>query len=305
MESLDSAIEQFLAFLGNIKNASTHTVRNYGLDLIAFKQFLRLEKENPAKIDKYHIRSYLSQMHLKQLARRTLLRRLATLRSFFNYLKKEKRISSNPMEEIESPKLEKSLPKALSFAEMERLFQQPDLSIYLGVRDRCIMEILYSSALRVSELAQLNRSDFDAEQLCMRIRGKGRKERIVPLTKTAAQWLKEYLEHPERPKIEKSSDALFLNRFGKRISVRSIDRNFARYLLTSGLSASATPHTIRHTIATHWLERGMDLKTIQLLLGHNALSTTTIYTKVSTRLRREVYDKTHPLAKEEKKEGKQ
>lgn len=305
MESLDSAIAQFLQFLGTIKNASIHTVRNYGLDLTAFKQSLGEEKENPSAIDKRHIRSYLSTMHDKQVARRTLLRRLATLRSFFNYLQKEKKILHNPMQDIESPRLEKSLPKALSFEEVSRLFEQPDQSTYLGIRDRCIMELLYSSAFRVSELVGLNRTDLDYEQLSMRIRGKGRKERIVPLTKTATKWLCDYLTHPKRLEIEKDPQALFLNRFGRRITVRSIDRNFARYLLSSGLSASATPHTIRHTIATHWLERGMDLKTIQLLLGHNALSTTTIYTKVSIRLRREVYDKTHPLAKEEEKQGKQ
>lgn len=305
MESLDSAITQFLTFLGTIKNASIHTVRNYGLDLTAFRESLGGGREDPSTIDKRHIRSYLSEMHLKQVARRTLLRRLAALRSFFNYLKKEKKILHNPMEDIESPRAEKSLPKALSFEEVNRLFEQPNQSTYLGIRDRCIMELLYSSALRVSELADLNRADFDYERLCVRIRGKGRKERIVPLTKTAAKWIYEYLTHSERLEIEQDHQALFLNRFGRRITVRSIDRNFARYLLSSGLSACATPHTIRHTIATHWLERGMDLKTIQLLLGHNALSTTTIYTKVSTRLRHEVYEKAHPLAREDEKEGKQ
>lgn len=295
MQTIDSEIREFLSYLGSVKNASTHTVRNYGLDLKTFKEYL--DKIELPLVDKRHIRGYLSQMHLKQVARRTLLRRIATLRSFFNYLKKEKKILQNPMEEIETPKLDKSLPKSLSYEEVERLFEQPDLSTYLGLRDRCIMELLYSSALRVSELASLNKADFDEKALRLKLKGKGRKERVVPITKTAADWLISYLNHPERE--EEDRGAFFLNRFGKRISVRSIDRNFARYLLQSGLSASATPHTIRHTIATHWLEKGMDLKTIQLLLGHNALTTTTIYTKVSTRLRREVYDKAHPLAREE------
>lgn len=302
MGPLEIAIDQFLKFLSSVKNASPHTVRNYGLDLSSFQKYFG--KEVPATIDKRHIRGYLSQMNEKQVARRTLLRRLATLRSFFNYLKKEKKILQNPLEEIDTPKLEKSLPKSLSYEEVERLFDQPDRSTFLGLRDRCIMELLYSSALRVSELAQLNREDLNLQELRLRVRGKGRKERIVPLTRSAAKWLQSYLDHPERPTVEQDSHAFFLNRFGKRISVRSIDRHFARYLLASGLSASATPHTIRHTIATHWLEKGMDLKTIQLLLGHNALTTTTIYTKVSTRLRREVYDKAHPLANEEKR-GKQ
>lgn len=291
MQTIDSAIERFLKHLGSVKNASPHTVRNYGLDLKTFKE--HLDEVELTAIDKRHIRGYLSKMNINQVARRTLLRRIATLRSFFNYLKKEKIVSHSPMEEIDTPKAEKSLPKSLSYEEVERLFSQPDLATYLGLRDRCIMELLYSSALRVSELAQLNRADFDTAQLRLRIRGKGRKERIVPITKSAAEWLMRYIGHPERDEQDKA--AFFLNRFGKRISVRSIDRNFARYLLASGLSAAATPHTIRHTIATHWLEKGMDLKTIQLLLGHNALTTTTIYTKVSTRLRKEVYEKAHPL----------
>jgi integrase/recombinase XerC len=166
------------------------------------------------------------------------------------------------------------------------------------------MELLYSSGLRISELTQLNRKDLDLKQCTLRVMGKGKKQRIVPITNNAAKWLNDYLNHSERYLdgeyhiAEQDSEAVFLSRWGKRITVRSVDRHFAKYLVASGLSAEVTPHTIRHTIATHWLEKGMDLKTIQVLLGHNSLATTTIYTQVSTKLKREVYDKAHPSAQE-------
>jgi len=156
------------------------------------------------------------------------------------------------------------------------------------------MELFYSSGLRVSELVGLNRTDFDPSNGMLHIRGKGKKERRIPITKNAAKWIGDYLNHPGR--IQKDEAAIFLNKWGTRLTVRSVDRNFESYLLQSGLAATITPHTIRHTIATHWLEKGMDLKTIQLLLGHSSLATTTIYTQVSTKLKKEVYNKAHPSA---------
>ena len=156
------------------------------------------------------------------------------------------------------------------------------------------MELFYSSGLRLSELIGLNRRDFDAKNLVLNVFGKGKKQRQAPITETAADWIVRYLNHPERE--EKDPQAIFLNKWGTRLTPRSVDRNFAGYLKASGLSDRVTPHTIRHTIATHWLENGMDLKTIQMLLGHTSLATTTIYTHVSPKLKRAVYDKTHPRA---------
>ncbi len=164
------------------------------------------------------------------------------------------------------------------------------------------MELFYSSGLRVSELVALNRSDVDAKNLLIKLRGKGKKERIVPITKNAAEWIQTYLEHPERyldvdgHQAQVDSDAVFLNKLGTRLTLRSVDRGFDKYLKASGIANKITPHTIRHTIATHWLENGMDLKTIQVLLGHSSLATTTIYTQVSTKLKKKVYDKAHPRA---------
>jgi integrase/recombinase XerC len=156
------------------------------------------------------------------------------------------------------------------------------------------MELFYSSGLRLSELVALDRKKFDPKNLLLSVYGKGKKVRQTPITASAAKWIVDYLQHPERK--EKEPQAIFLNKWGSRLSARSVDRNFAAYLKASGLSDRITPHTIRHTIATHWLEQGMDLKTIQLLLGHSSLATTTIYTHVSPKLKREVYNKTHPRA---------
>ena len=223
------------------------------------------------------------------------------MRSFFKFLVKERLVEHNPLDEIDSPKLEKKIPPSVTYEMIERLFAQPDTASYLGFRDRCIMELFYSSGLRISELVQLDRKHFDDRNLRLRVMGKGKKERIVPITKTAAKWLKDYLNHAERHldiddhKAQIDEEAIFLNKWGTRLTVRSIDRKFEEYLKQSGLVGKITPHTIRHTIATHWLEKGMDLKTIQVLLGHSSLATTTIYTQVSSRLKREVYEKSHPL----------
>lgn len=286
---LFKAVEQFLAHLSLAKGSSEHTVRGYRLDLTQFLNFIEGET-----VSKRLVRRFLAHLHEKKASTRTILRRISALRSFYKHAMREKWVEENPIEEIESPKKEKRLPVSITYAQIEVLFSQPDLTTYLGLRDRAIMELFYSSALRLSELAGLKKCDFDVKGLVLNIFGKGKKQRQTPITETAARWILRYLEHPERD--EKDEGAIFLNKYGKRLSPRSIDRNFAAYLKASGLSERITPHTIRHTIATHWLENGMDLKTIQLLLGHTSLSTTTIYTHVSTKLKREVYDKTHPRA---------
>ena len=221
---------------------------------------------------------------------------------FFKYSCSQKLITINPAEDLENPKLDKKLPASLNYDQIQILFEQPDTTTYLGFRDRAIMELFYSSGLRVSELVTLNRHDFDPESLLIKIKGKGKKERIAPITKNAAEWIKNLLNHPERylecdgHAAQIDPQAIFLNRRGTRITTRSVDRKFDKYLQASGLAGHVTPHTIRHTIATHWLENGMDLKTIQMILGHSSLSTTTIYTQVSSKLKKEVYDKTHPRA---------
>ncbi|NGX56677.1 MAG: Tyrosine recombinase XerC [Candidatus Anoxychlamydiales bacterium] len=302
----EKKINNFLNYLKVVKNASDHTTRNYLIDLKYFTQFLKkkFKKENIniSSINKWTLRSYLASLYDQKLKSRSIMRKISTLRSFFNYLMKEKIIKENPLDEIDSPKKQQAFPNAINYSQIEHLFNMPDTSNYLGLRDKVIMEVLYSSGLRLSELVLLDKKDLDEKNNLLNIYGKGKKQRIVPITNTAKNWLKKYLDHKSRfednkiNKKQKNDKALFLNKFGERITVRSIDRNFKKYLLKSDLDLKITPHTIRHTIATHWLENGMDLKTIQILLGHTNLATTTMYTQVSSKLKRKVYDKTHPRA---------
>lgn len=298
---LQETYQQFFSHLKGVQNASSHTLRNYAIDLNDFLVFL--DNKTPlASIDRKAIRNFLAHLSSQNKSKRTIARKLSSLRSYFKFLCARKLIAENPLTDLENPKLDKKIPPSLSYEQVERLFQLPDTSTLMGIRDRCMMELLYSSGLRVSELTGMNRNDISTEECIVRIRGKGKKERIVPITKNGVEWVQKYLQFPERyqeidgHQKEQDKEAIFLNRHGTRLTTRSVDRFFERYLLLSGLSLHVTPHTIRHTIATHWLENGMDLKTIQMILGHSALSTTTIYTHVSTKLKKKVYDAAHPRA---------
>lgn len=323
---------RFLEHLRVVKNASEHTIRNYAIDLNALKIYLEKEllteckaEDLPEKIShtgdyndrwkgkddilvlnvitRQHIRGFLAKLNENNQNKKTIVRRLSSLRSFFKYAITQNLISANPVEELETPKIEKSIPASLTYDQVQKLFAQPDSNTLLGLRDRVILELLFSSGLRVSELVGLNRADFDASNLLIKLRGKGKKERLIPITKNAASWMTSYLEHPERyldmdgHQAQVDSNAVFLNKLGTRLTVRSVDRNFDKYFRGSGIADKATPHTMRHTIAKLWLENGMDLKIIQEILGHQSLATTTIYTQVSTKLKKKVYDKAHPRAK--------
>lgn len=329
--SFIKAAYQFLEHLRVVKNASDHTVRNYTIDLNALKLFLETEflktekpEDYPAKIcyktayedrwqgndhrldinaiNKKLIRNFLANLNAENANKRTIVRRLSSLRTFFKYAISQKLITFNPTEDLETPKIEKKLPVSLTYDQVKRLIEQPDTTSLLGFRDRVILELFYSSGLRVSELISLNRGDIDKENLLIKLKGKGKKERIVPITKNAAEWVQSYLDLPERyvaidgHQAQVDGEAIFLNKFGTRLTLRSVDRNFDKYIKATGITGNITPHTIRHTIATHWLENGMDLKTVQTMLGHSSLSTTTIYTQVSTSLKKKVYDKAHPRA---------
>ncbi len=298
-------VKKFLEYAKAVKGVSSHTVRAYTLDLNGVMSYLK-EAEAPLALEaitKRSVRRYLAHLYEQKASARTVLRRLSALRSLFRFALREKLVVENPLEEIDSPKKGRKLPVSITYEQVESLLAQPDPSSYLGLRDLAMMELMYSSGLRLSEVTGLNRSALDRKGLLLLIHGKGKKQRRVPITKTAADRILQYLDHPERAaenaehKAQQDQDAIFLNRWGKRLSCRSVDRTFAGYLKASGLCEKITPHTIRHTIATHWLEQGMDLKTIQLLLGHASLATTTVYTHVSCKLKREVYDKTHPRAK--------
>jgi integrase/recombinase XerC len=302
--SVDSLIQDFLQELAIKKRYSQHTIRNYKLDLDNFKK--ALNSTALQDVDKKWVRQFLFELTSQKKAKTTLHRHLSTLKSFFKFLLKQKHIESNPLELMSSIKLPKSLPKAITASELNRFLSLPDTQEYLGLRDKTIMELFYSSGLRLSELANLNISDIDFSSRLIKVLGKGNKMRLVPITQSVTELLNLYLNDPRRDLDESNhqkavdNKAVFLNKWGKRLTMRSIDRFFKEYLKASGLAAKITPHALRHTIATHLLENGMDLKSIQTLLGHTNLGTTTIYTQVSTKLKKDVYDKAHPRAKEEK-----
>ncbi len=282
----------YLAHLEKAKGASPHTIRAYLTD---YKHFALFSEEVAlAEVSKRLVRRYLASLHEAGASTRTILRRVSALRSLFEFAKREGWVAANPLDDLESPRRERKIPPTVTYSQVEHLFAQADPTTALGLRDRAILELFYSSGLRLSELVGLNRENFDDRELTLQIFGKGKKERTAPITQTAADWINRYLCDPHR--VEQEIQAIFLNHRGRRLTSRSVDRLFAGYLKKSGLSERITPHVIRHTIATHWLEKGMDLKTIQMLLGHTSLTTTTIYTHVSTQLKRDVYQKTHPRA---------
>ena len=279
-------VSKFLTYLKALRGASPHTIRSYEHDLALF-----FESCGDSLPDRKAVRRFIADQHEQGISKRSIARRLASLRSFFRYCLKSGIVKENPAELVENPKIEKRIPHPITYKEVEYFFSLPDVSTYLGLRDRAIMELFYSSGLRLNELVLLNQGDLDKRELLLRIQGKGKKERIVPITENALSWIEKYVAHPERPS---GVEALFLNKLGTRLSARSIDRSFVRYLRKSGFAETITPHIMRHTIATHWLEQGMDVKTIQLLLGHASMATTTIYAEVSSELKKKTIKKFHP-----------
>lgn len=294
---LQKSILLFIEYLQNIQNSSHHTIRAYASDLNFFlaycKSFDTNNQTRVQDIDRKALREYISFLYEKGLSKKSIHRIFAALSSLFVYLIQGGTLSRNPVGMIDLPKQEKSLPHIITTDMIKNFLLLPDSTTYLGLRDRAIMELLYSSGIRVGELVSLNREQINGSSLVMRVFGKGRKERIVPITQTAYKAILRYISHK---KYNVDSKALFLNKLGNRLSVRSVDRIFSIYWKRSGFPHKITPHTLRHSIATHWLERGMNLRDIQSLLGHNSMMTTTIYTKVSGSLQKIVYDECHPFS---------
>jgi integrase/recombinase XerC len=284
------------------RGASHHTCRAYKKDLELFVAFLR-ERGLPtdvATIDYLTIRLYLGHLYQgKRIKRTSVVRKLATLRTFFRYLKREGLVEKNPAKMVATPKGEKDLPHALTVDEAFSILDAPDATGPVGSRDRAIMELLYSSGLRVGELTALNLHDLDLAGGVVRVMGKGGKERIVPIGSKAIEALRIYLSRRSdlMGRDECVSHCLFLNHGGGRLTARSVGRMIKKYRLQRGIVKEATPHTFRHSFATHLLDAGADLRGIQELLGHASLSTTQKYTHVSSAKLMEVYDRTHPRAR--------
>jgi integrase/recombinase XerC len=243
------------------------------------------------------VRAYLAFLNDKNYSKATIARKLATLRSFYKFLVKRGRLGSNPVAPVRTPKQEKKLPKFLEYEDVKKLLETPPMNNWLGARDRAILETLYSTGIRVSELVALNMDDVDFLGEVVHIRGKGKKERITPISSSALQIIQHYIEfRNKRAQSNRNFDSkvLFVNKHGRRLSTRSVRRKMDKYLKIAGLDPTVSPHTLRHSFATHMLNNGADLRSVQELLGHQSLSTTQIYTHLTTKKLKEVYEHAHP-----------
>src|SRR4030043_1167109 len=299
-------IHQFIHYLSVEKNASPHTCRCYQRDLEGFGDFLKSSgmvlsltgEVEIEKVDRIAIRKYLSFLHRKN-KKSSIARKISTLRSFFKYLVKEQVVPFNPAKGVSTPKVEKPLPTTLTVEEAFRLRESPNRvsekplggSKEKGLRDRAILELLYSSGLRVSELVGLNSNQLDLDLGIVRVMGKGRKERIVPVGVKAIEATKSYLE--DRGMV-RGDGPIFVNSLGGRLTARSVGRLVKKYTRHSGIFRKVSPHSLRHTFATHLLDAGADIREIQERLGHSGLSTTQRYTHISMGKLMEVYDKANP-----------
>ncbi len=292
---MERFIGKFLRYLEIERNASGHTVLNYKLDLFDFKKFLQ---DKPAeKVDYLTLRKYLVYLKESNLTNRTISRRISCLRSFYRFLFREGLVKSNPVLMLSSPKQDKMLPIFLTENEVEKLIETPDKGEVSGLRDRAILETLYSTGMRVSELVSLNNDDVDSLGTTVTVMGKGKKERMLPIGDKAINAINKYRSaRSARNKTKREIKALFLNKNNGRLSDRGIRKIMDKHIRTASLRSGVSPHTLRHSFATHLLDRGADLRSVQELLGHANLSTTQIYTHLTTEKLKSVYQKAHPRA---------
>lgn len=329
-------VDEFLRYLLDDRHFSPYTARCYGVDLRQYVEFLGDEfnltasrdqesaafqtknngqpnadvvaKVTPATVtdamfaaEVNTIRGFLARLEENQYSAATMARKIATLRSYHRWMEKQSLIASNPMQLIRTPRQNKRLPKAINVEEVEKLLAAPDDTDLLGARDRAILESLYSTGIRVSELVGINHGDFDDNSHALVIRGKGRKERVVPLGSHAMKAINHYLGilnlHYQQAGVNPTADSpMFINKHGTRLSTRSVRRKVSKYLAEAGLDPNISPHTLRHSFATHLLDNGADLRSVQELLGHQSLSTTQVYTHLSSQRMRDAYDDSHPRA---------
>lgn len=290
---MDTHIARFLVYLQAEKNSSEHTVKNYSIDLRNFFSFMK--DVSIEKIDYLEIRRFLASLNEKGFSKSSISRKLACLRSFFKFLVRENHLKENPAASISTPKKDKKLPLFLEEKEVANLLDAPQAESKIEKRDKAILELLYSSGIRVSELVGLNVEDVDFFGEVLRVRGKGKKERLVPAGSKALNAIRDYLVF-RGDGHGTSRGPLFLNKGKTRLTDRSVRRIVLKYAQRIALNKNISPHVLRHTFATHMLDRGADLRSVQELLGHENLSTTQIYTHVTTKRLKEAYDNAHPRA---------
>lgn len=309
-------VKQFLEYLKLEKHFSDYTVKSYGADLIQFGQFLGGEigraegnaapgsvaagevDQRIVKCEPLTVREFLAYLYGQNYTKSTTARKLATLRSFYKFLIRRGHVSVHPLSTIRTPKQEKRLPKCLDLEQVQKLLDAPGEGDLLACRDKAMLEVLYSSGIRVSELVELEMSDLDLQEGVLRVRGKGRKDRLTPIGSQAIKALQRYFEMRalDAKCQTNTSGRVFLNKHGEELSTRSVRRKLDKYLVQAGLDPGISPHTLRHSFATHLLNNGADLRSVQELLGHQSLSTTQIYTHLTTDRMKKVYDEAHPRA---------
>lgn len=288
-------INQFLNYLEFEQNYSSYTIKNYQIDLKEFKKFI--QNKDISLIEYNDIREYLLYLFDKKYKKKTIARKISSLRSFFKYLYSENIIKNNPMTLISNPKLDKKLPKFLNFEEIEKILTIPDIKTPIGIRDSLILEMLYSTGIRVSELVNIKLNDINFYDRKIKILGKGNKERYVFFGQICFEKLNNYLQNSRPLLIKKEIEYLFLNKRSDQLSDRSVRKIVDDIAKKAELKMNISPHVLRHTFATHMLNEGADLKSVQELLGHENLSTTSIYTHVSNEHLRNTYLNCHPRAK--------
>jgi integrase/recombinase XerC len=294
---MQSSVAAFLVHLKMERNASPNTLRAYETDLGAFLGYLEsvgVDVGPWTEVTEKRLRAYSAWMHGKGFAASTVARRLASLRAFFKHLRRTGQITLDPSAGVRNPKQGKHLPNHLPVETVISLLDSIETTTALGLRDRALFETLYGGGLRVSEVVGLEIADLDLGQELVRVRGKGRRERLCPIGTEAARWLNQWLG--VRSPARAGDPAVFLNRFGRRLNVRSVGRNLLNHLHSCGSRHHVSPHTLRHSFATHLLDHGADLRSVQELLGHRRLTTTQIYTHVTTERLLHAYDEAHPRA---------
>ncbi|MEM8911251.1 MAG: tyrosine recombinase XerC [Planctomycetota bacterium] len=299
---MQSSVTRFLQYLATERNASDLTIKAYREDLFGFLEWLEGSGLSTRELDSLSpqdLRSFQAALQQAGYARSTISRKLASLRSFFRYAMREGLAKTNPAKPLRNPRQSRKLPHVLSNAEIGRLLDSPPKTTSAGLRDRAMLETMYSAGLRVSELVGLCDGDLDFQQQITRVRGKGRQERISPLGSFAIEAIRNYAARRNR---SSQADALarqapvFVNRFGDALTTRSVGRMLDKYIAAAELDTRTSPHTLRHSFATHLLDRGADIRSVQELLGHKSLTTTQIYTHVSAANLRQIYEVAHPRA---------
>lgn len=293
---MEKLIKQFILYLRAERNFSVLSIRAYQKDIEQFARFVEKYNRNINQVDRLFVRTYLAWLKEQNYKKTTVIRKISALRSFFKYMIQEKVIPNSPFMYITLPKKDKPLPKFLNTGEVVTFLDSPDTTTFLGKRDSAILELLYSTGIRISELVNTNLEDIDLWNGMIKIWGKGARERIVPVGEKAISTIRKYFSVREKFGNSSSAktNAVFVNQYGKRLSDRFIRKMIDRYILKTSINKKVSPHTLRHSFATHLLDAGCDLRAVQEMLGHRSLSSTQVYTHVSLDRMKKVYERAHP-----------